>query len=145
MVFPEPVPPEINKLYFAITSFSRKSAASFVMAPFDNRSSIVMRFVGKRRIVSIGPFRATGFNTTLTLDPSGSLASTMGLDSLTTLLQKPTICWMTLSSLSGAVNERFHFIIRPAFSIKMLSGPFTIISVTSGFSTSSCRMSKARS
>ena len=32
------------------------------------------------RIVKVGPFNATGGKTTLTLDPSGSLVSTIGFD-----------------------------------------------------------------
>ena len=53
---------------------------------------MVIGVSGKRRIVSIGPFNATGRTTAFTLAPFSRRASTIGIDSLTTLLHLPTIC-----------------------------------------------------
>lgn len=51
-----------------------------------------MGLSGNRRIVTIGPFNATGGNTTFTLAPFSNLESTIGVDSLTTRLVRATIC-----------------------------------------------------
>ena len=47
---------------------------------------MVMGLSGNLRIVTMGPLSATGGNTTFTLEPSSSLASTMGSASLTNRL-----------------------------------------------------------
>ena len=97
---------------------------------------------GKRRIVTIGPFSATGARTTLTRSPFASLASTMGEDSLTTLLQDETICCTTPSSFSFETNVRSVRSTLPSRSINMSSGPLIMISVTVGSSSSSWRISR---
>ena len=99
---------------------------------------------GNLRIVRIGPFTAIGFRTTFTRSPFSSLQSTIGEEVLTTRLDAPTICWITSSSFSGEENFPGYRVRLPAFSIKMLSGPFTMISVTSGSSSRSCRTSIRR-
>ena len=53
---------------------------------------MVMGSFGKRLMVRMGPFKATGDITAFTRLPSGSLASAMGILSFTTRLQRPTIC-----------------------------------------------------
>ena len=104
VVFPDPVPPLINILYFAFTSISRNSAASLEMLPQAIRCFIVIPSLGNFRIVMIGPLSATGKSTRLTLDPSGNLASTIGSASLTVRLQPEAICWAMSSSFFRDTN-----------------------------------------
>jgi len=144
VVLPDPVPPLMRILYFAFTNFSKNSAASLVMDPNCIKSSISIAFSGNLRIVRIGPFSATGGNTTFTRDPFSNLASTIGVDSFTTLLQEATICWITSSSFSLDSKVFSHFVNFPSFSTKTLSVPLIIISVTVGSSTNSCNMSSLR-
>ena len=60
VVFPLPVPPPITMEYLACTSFFRNCAHSSVILPKEISFSIVIGSSGKRRIVRIGPFNATG-------------------------------------------------------------------------------------
>lgn len=60
VVFPLPVPPPMIMEYLAFTSFCKNCAHSCVMLPSAISFSIVMGCSGKRRIVRIGPFNATG-------------------------------------------------------------------------------------
>lgn len=91
MVFPEPVPPLINMLYFALTNNSSFSAISAVIEPYCINLSIDIGTFENLRMVTIGPFNATGFKTTLTREPSFSLVSTIGFASFTSLPAEPTI------------------------------------------------------
>lgn len=144
VVFPLPVPPLIKILYPATTKSRKKSDTSVVMDPSSISLLRSMGCSGKRRIVRIGPFSATGAKTTLTLAPFASLVSTIGLLSFTTRFAFATICWMMSSSFSLLSNRCSNRVILPFFSIKIESGPLTIISVTSSSSNSSCKISSLR-
>ena len=85
VVFPDPVPPLIKMFYFAFTAWISIVGASFPIEPVSIIVSIVILLFGNFLIVTIGPLSATGGSTTFTLDPSSSLASTIGVASLTTL------------------------------------------------------------
>ena len=95
VVFPLPVPPEIKMLYLALTRISRNCSVKCVKAPFFRIHSIVIGSPANFLIVIAAPFKETGGSITLTLEPSGSLASTMGFVSLTIRLAPATICWIT--------------------------------------------------
>ncbi|MDT4864941.1 hypothetical protein FQZ97_997180 [compost metagenome] len=88
VVFPAPVPPEISMLTLA---WARPSSICAIGGVSDLRSPtrLAMRsgIFAKRRIDIIGPSSATGAMTALTREPSGSRASTMGLDSS---MRRPT-------------------------------------------------------
>ena len=99
---------------------------------------------GNFRIVKIGPFNAIGSRTTWTLDPSDNLAFASGVDVLTILFTLLTICWIRSSSCSLDSKDFSHRPIFPPVSTNTWSGPFTMISVTRGSSTSSCRISRRR-
>ena len=128
-------------LYPAFISASRKLLSSAEIDPSSISLSMVIGLSGKRLIVMIGPVREIGSNTIFTRLPFESLASTMGCDWLTTLLQEATICCTTSSSFSSDSNRPSKREIAPSFSIKILSVPFIMISVIPGSSMSSCRMS----
>ena len=140
VVFPEPVPPLTRILHPAFTSSFSWSLHSPVRAPMARSCSMVMGLGGNLLIVRIGPLIATGSSTTFTLAPSGSLASTMGDASFTTLLQPAVICQITCLSFSLESKQISSLFNLPPFSIKIPSVPFTIISVISGFSINSCKI-----
>lgn len=137
VVFPDPVPPLTKMLYPAFTTFRKNAAASSLMEPHSRSCRIRTGSFGKRRIVITGPFSATGSSTILTRDPSANRASAMGLALDTLRLQKLTICCTTSSSFSLDEKLFSHRVSLPPRSTKIFSGPFTIISVTSGSSISS--------
>jgi hypothetical protein len=130
VVFPDPAPPQIKMLYFAITTYFRKSAASWLIESNSISFSIVTGVLGNFLIVITGPFRAMGFNTTFTLEPSCSVASTIGEASFTTLFAFETTDWIISSSFSSLSSLISSLYTLPPFSTKILSGPFIIISVT---------------
>ena len=80
MVFPLPVPPLIKILYFALTNVSKTLAICGVIDLYFMSCSTVIGILENLRMVRVGPFNATGGNTTLTLEPSGNLVSTIGFD-----------------------------------------------------------------
>ena len=82
VVLPDDVPPLIKILYFAATSLVKKSEHSRGIVSLFTRSSSVISSFANFRIVKIGPFRATFFNTPFTLYPFSSRASTIGFASL---------------------------------------------------------------
>ena len=143
VVFPEFVPPQTNRLYFAFTSCSKNWADSSVSAWKRISFSMVMGS-GNLRMVTTGPSSATGGSTMWTLDPSSSLASAMGEDTLTIRFTFPTICWIMSSNCSVFSNRRFHKTMFPFFSIKIFPAPLIMISVTSLSSKSSWRISSRR-
>ncbi len=106
---------------------------------------MVIGFSGKRLMVTIGPLRAMGFMTILTLAPSDSLASTIGEASFTTLLHPATICCITSWSFSVDSNPISSSLSLPSCSTKIWSFPLIIISVTELSSTNICRISSLRS
>ena len=144
VVFPDPVPPLMKMLYPARTRRARNPTTSGLTDCQASRSFMVMASLGNFRMVTMGPFRATGARTTLTREPSGSLASTMGLASLTSRLDPATICWITSSSFSLDRNLLSDWKSRPFFSRKMLWVPLIMISVISSSSRNSSRRSSLR-
>ena len=143
VVFPAPVPPLTKILYRAAASIFKRSAASLVTLPYSRSRSMVIGS-GNFRIVRIGPFSATGSSTTWTLEPSSSLASTMGDAVLTVRLTRLTICRISSRSCSRDSKDFSHLRILPSVSTNTSSGPLTMISVIPGSSTSSCRISSLR-
>ena len=105
VVLPEPVPPLIKILYFALTSLDRNETASSVILPHSISSLIPIGLSGKRRMVKAGPFSATGLSTTLTRAPFSSRASTIGEASFTVRLQPAAIFCITSSSFSLDSNR----------------------------------------
>lgn len=144
VVLPEPVPPLINILYPAMTSFSKKQAASSDIEPISINFFMVMGLSGNFLIVTTGPSSATGGRTILTLEPSGSLASTIGLDSFIIRFDLDTICCTTSSNFFDDSNCFFHGRIAPFCSINILFAPLIMISVMEVSSTSSCNISNLR-
>ena len=141
VVFPLPVPPLMKILYPARTSSCKNSAASRDRDSQRISSSRVMGLSGKRRMVTMGPFKAMGFITIFTLAPPDSRASTMGDASLTILLQPATICWITSWSFSSDSKRMSSSCKCPARSTNILLGPLIMISVTSGSSIRLCNIS----
>lgn len=131
-------------LYPAHTSCFKKSATSFETLPSSIRRSIVIGSFGKRRIVMIGPLTATGGSTIFTRSPFSSLASVIGIASLTMRLHFPAICCTTSSSFVFETKRCSQQRILPSLSTKMPSVPFTMISVTLSSSRSSCKISSRR-
>ena len=83
------------------------------MLPISTRSSIVSRWAGNLRIVSVGPLTASGGMIALTREPSGSRASTSGW---LLSIRRPT--WATIRSMIDSVtlsemNRRPDFSITP--------------------------------
>jgi len=116
VVFPAPVPPEIKMLYPAFTSIPKNSAVFLSIAPSSIKFSIPIISHGNFLIVTAAPSTDTPFKTMFTLDPSSSIKSTIGLVSLTILFAPPTICCITLISLSLLSNCFVVLYILPAFS-----------------------------
>lgn len=65
-----------------------------------------MGFSGNFLIVTTGPLSDTGGNTMFTLEPSSSLASTIGFVSFIILLDRDTICCIISSSFY--LTQTFH-------------------------------------
>src|SRR6059058_4710884 len=80
-VLPAPVPPETITLAFARTQAPRNSIIGAVRDPISTRSRGVNGRRLNLRMVTTGPQSERGGMITLTLDPSGSRASTHGDDS----------------------------------------------------------------
>src|SRR5438445_10058258 len=78
VVLPVPVPPEIRMFSFPFTQAARNWAALGEIDPNEIRSFMVYGSRENFRIVSVGPFRASGGMIAFTREPSGSRASTIG-------------------------------------------------------------------
>src|SRR6266702_556311 len=83
VVLPDPVPPPIAMFSRPRTQASSRSATSGLIVPKAIRSLTVNGSAANLRIVSMEPSSATGGTTAFTRLPSGSRASTIGLDSST--------------------------------------------------------------
>ena len=81
VVLPLPVPPETKILVFALTKEANISAILSVRVPNSIKLSIVNGTSENRRIDKTGPSSDKGGIIAFTREPSGSRASTMGLDS----------------------------------------------------------------
>ena len=131
VVLPLPVPPAIKMLWRETTSFLRKSTASGVIAPYPNSFSMVIGFFGNLLIVTVGPLSATGGKTTCTLEPSSSLASTIGFPaSMVRSISLTNFCTILIrsSSLSKCSSSCISF---PDFSTNIRLYPLIITSVIS--------------
>ena len=78
-----------------------KSAASAVRVSNSSSLFIVIGILGNFLMVTTAPPSAIGGSTTFTLEPSESLASTIGSASFTVRLTLATICWIMSSSSSS--------------------------------------------
>ena len=99
------------------------------MVPKEIRSRSVKGSAANFRIVSSDPSRAMGGRTAFTRDPSGRRASTIGLDSSTRLPTRDTILSMVRRRCASSENRASTGNILPSRSMKMSSGPLTMISV----------------
>ena len=80
VVLPEPVPPETKTLSFASTQTRMNSNISSVAVPNRMRSSTVNGLAENLRMVITGPTSESGAMMQFTREPSGSRASTLGLE-----------------------------------------------------------------
>ena len=87
VVLPAPVPPEMRMLTRAFTATRKSSRIAGESVSRSVISSSPDPCMTKRRIEIAAPSRARGGMMTLTRDPSGRRASTMGLDSS---IRRPT-------------------------------------------------------
>ena len=115
VVLPDDVPPLIKTLYPLLTSAARSSAHSLERLAHPTSSSISISFSLNLRMVRIGPFRAMVLRTPFTLNPLGSLASTIGFASLISLCTSDANILISSSSSSHEVNAS-SILIR-AFSL----------------------------
>ena len=127
-----PVPPLMMMFRRPRTQALRKSRTCSLMVPKEMRSRSVKGSAANLRMVRSEPSRATGETTALTREPSGSRASTMGLDSSTRRPTRATILSMVRRRCDSSPKAASTGKIRPSRSMKMSPGPLTMISVTSG-------------
>lgn len=80
-VLPELVPPDTRMLQRATTAASSSAPISSLKVPFASRSAGFNGSLRNLRIDTTGPSIDSGSITTFTRPPSGSRASTIGLDS----------------------------------------------------------------
>ena len=111
------------------------------MEPSSTSRSISIFCLENFRIVTVAPSKATGGTIMFTREPSLNLASTIGSVSFIRLLHSATICCMTVSKRSELSKNLSVLYVLPALSTKILSGPFTIISVISSSSNKSVKTS----
>ena len=78
VVLPLPVPPETTREMRPFTAARNRSAIGWRSAPISISRSIENGFFENFRIDTSGPSIAIGLIATLTRDPSGSRASTVG-------------------------------------------------------------------
>ncbi len=123
------MPPDTNMFMRLLTAFIKNSASSRVILPISTSFSMVKGLSENFLIVTTGPFIATGCRTTLILDPSSSLASTIGLLSFTVLFTLDTMFCTRLNSLSLESNLSLTASITPFLSTNMASVPFIMISL----------------
>ena len=104
VVLPLPVPPEISRFTSALDRACSTCAISAVRVLNSIRLSIVSGTTEKRRIDITGPSSASGGIITLTREPSGSRASTIGLDSSMRRPTRETILSMIFIRWSSSAN-----------------------------------------
>ena len=125
-----PVPPDIIIFSFASTATSRNLAIFTVKLPRRSKSSIVSNFLLNFLIVKIGPFKLRGGITAFSLEPSLSLASTIGLAESMVLPNGCTILCMVLMICLSFINDTVSsFTILPSISTYISFGALTMISV----------------
>ena len=132
VVLPAPVLPDTMTLSRPRTHASRNPAVWSESEPKRIRSSTVSGSAANLRIVSAEPSTASGGTTALTRLPSGSRASTIGLDSSTRRPMRETILSMVRRRWSSSAKWAEAGTSRPLFSSQIESWPLTITSETSG-------------
>ena len=132
VVLPEPVPPLTTTLRRSDTAVANDSSWPSVRVPDSTSCRGPGRRTPKRRIERTGPSTASGGITTLTREPSASLASTIGLSSSTRRPSGARIRSIAFRSCSSSANRVSAGSIRPRRSTKTVSAPLTITSSTAG-------------
>jgi hypothetical protein len=132
VVLPAPVLPDTMMLSRPRTQASRNSAVRALSEPKSMRFCTVSGSAANFRIVSAEPSTASGGTTALTRLPSGSRASTIGLDSSTRRPILDTILSMVRRRCASSVKCASAGISRPDFSSQTLLCPLTMTSETSG-------------
>ena len=152
VVLPLPVPPEISRFSFARTIARSSCAMAGVSVPRRTRSSTVSGTRENLRIDSAGPSSASGGMIAFTREPSGSRASTMGLDSSTRRPTRETMRSMMRSRWRSSSKRTGLRSSRPARSTHTSWAPLTRMSQTPASASSgssgprpitSCSMSMA--
>ena len=116
VVLPDDVPPETRMLSRLRTAIRRNSIISGLALPIVSRSAGRSLSRENLRMVMQGPSRANGGSTTLTREPSRSLASTIGELSSTrrpTVLTMRSITCRSWAALSKTIGLK---LTRPARS-----------------------------
>ena len=116
VVFPAPVPPDTMMLSRPRTQASRKAAVCGLSEPKVIRSSTVSGSVANFRIVRADPSIDSGGTMALTRLPSGSRASTIGLDSSTRRPMRDTILSIVRRRCASSAKWASAFVSRPDFS-----------------------------
>ncbi len=117
VVLPEPVPPLITMFSRPCTQSRSRSATCGVIVPNAMRwPTPVSGSAANFRIVSSEPSSATGGTTALTRLPSGSRASTIGLDSSTRRPTRATILSMVRRRWLSSANDAATGYRRPSRS-----------------------------
>ena len=132
VVLPEPVPPETIMFLRCSTAIRRKAIIAGEALPFSVSVSGVITRRLKRRMVMVGPFRATGGMIALTREPSASRASTSGEDSSMRRPSGATMRSITLRIASSSEKASGTCCKRPWRSTKMSVALLTMISLISG-------------
>ena len=128
VVFPAPLPPATMMLSRPRTQAARNCNAAAVAVPFCSRSIALNGTRRNFRMVSVGPARESGGMIALTRLPSGSRASTIGLDSSHRRPRGATIRWITRMTWSASLNVMSVLYSLPSRSTQTCLGPFTMIS-----------------
>ena len=132
VVFPAPVPPTIRMFNLAWTQASKNLAMYGVRVPVLRKSSIVASSGLNFLIVRTGPFNDSGGRTAFNLEPSWSLASTIGWAVSIVLPSGWISLWITLMMWSLLIKLTVSSLINLPFnSIYISLGLLTIISVIS--------------
>jgi hypothetical protein len=144
VVLPVPVPPETTMLRRAPTQALRNSAMPGVIAPFLINSSGESACLGNLRMLIDGPSSASGGMMTLTREPSGRRASTIGLLSSTRRPSGATMRSTTRMTSSLSRNLTSVSTNLPLRSAKTWCGPLTSTSVMASSRSSASSGPKPR-
>ena len=137
VVLPLPVPPEMRMLQRARTAAARKSIMSCDIVPFPRRDSGSAMSFRNLRMDSVG-HGVTGGTVAWIRLPSGMLPSSCGFISSQVRLSGRSILLITHLMSSSLEKTRGQGIFLPRTSTKVLPGPSTRMSLTSGSSMSCC-------
>ena len=137
VVLPLPVPPEMRMLQRARTAAARKSIMSCDIVPFPRRDSGSAMSFRNLRMDSVG-HGVTGGTVAWIRLPSGMLPSSCGFISSQVRFNGRSILLITHLMSSSLEKTRGQGIFLPRTSTKVLPGPSTRMSLTSGSSMSCC-------